>query len=299
MAADMDWMAERAEDRLDPTRLLPGAQTVVSLACNYFSESPSGEDSLVAVYARGRDYHATLLDRLRLLRRLLREAFPGVGDFSSVDHWPLMEKVWAARAGLGYVARNGCLVTAEYGSWVVLAAMVLDWAVDADAYADGPAADRCGRCQLCVHACPTQALDGQGGVDARRCLSYQTIENTGPVPHQLRGALEGTVFGCDVCQAVCPLNQAPVPTSSARFQARAVASLDARALAGLSKAQYDALVPGTALARAGFDGLRRNAAYALGAARDGGARPLLEGLCSDASSTVSEAAQWALARLSA
>ncbi len=299
MAADMDWMAERAADRLDPRRLLPGAETVVALACNYFHGASWAQASPVASYARGRDYHATLLDRLRALRRLLRAEFPGLADFGSVDHSPLMEKVWAARAGLGYVARNGCLVTPEYGSFVVLAAMVLDRAVEAEAYGPGPAEDRCGRCRLCVDACPTGALDGEGRVDARLCLSYQTIENSAEVPLALRSAFEGTVFGCDVCQAVCPLNQAPVPTLNARFAPRPVAGLDARALAALSRSDYDALVPGTALARAGFDGLRRNAAYALGAARDEGAKAVLELLCGDASRPVSEAARWALARLSA
>ncbi len=297
MAADMDWMAERAADRLDPRRLLPGAQTVVALACNYFIEAPFQDGSPVASYARGRDYHATLQDRLRALRRGLREEFPGVADYGSVDHGPFMEKVWAARAGLGYVARNGCLVTEEYGSWVVLAVLVLDWAVEAEAYGAGPGLDRCGRCRLCVDACPTAALDGLGRVDARACLSYQTIENAESVPVALRSAFEGTVFGCDVCQSVCPLNANPVATSNARFQPRPVAALDVRALAALSRAEYDALVPGTALARAGFDGLRRNAAYALGAARDSNARPVLEALCADASATVQEAARWALERL--
>lgn len=297
MAADMDWMAERAAERLDPRQLLAGAATVVALACNYHVEVPWADASPLAAYARGRDYHATLLDRLRHLRRLLRQAYPGVADFGSVDHAPVMEKVWAARAGLGYVARNGCLVTPQYGSWVVLAAMVLDRPVEEAAYAEGPAEDLCGRCRICVNACPTLALDGQGGVDARACLSYQTIENAGTVPPLLRPAFEDTVFGCDICQTVCPLNQAPVPTASARFLPRPVARLDARALAGLSRAEYDSLVPGTALARAGFDGLRRNAAYALGAARDAGARSVLEALCTDESPQVQEAARWALGRL--
>ncbi len=222
MAADMDWMAERAAERLDPRQLLPGAQTVVALACNYHVEAPWAERLAAgSLRPRARLPRHAARPAPGQLRRTLREAYPGVADFASVDHAPLMEKVWASRAGLGYVARNGCLVTPQYGSWVVLAAMVLDRAVDSGAYAEGPADDRCGRCRLCVDACPTAALDGLGGVDARACLSYQTIENEGAVPVDLRSAFEGTVFGCDVCQSVCPLNQAPVPTANARFCAPA------------------------------------------------------------------------------
>jgi epoxyqueuosine reductase len=120
MAADMDWLAQRAADRLDPLRLLPDARTVVALGCNYWTEAGAGEGSPISRYARGRDYHATLRDRLRTFRRLLRAEWPALRTYGSVDHGPFMEKVWAARAGLGVVARNGCLVTPRFGSWVVL-----------------------------------------------------------------------------------------------------------------------------------------------------------------------------------
>jgi len=212
-----------------------------------------------------------------------------------VDHGPFMEKVWAARAGLGVIARNGCLLTSRYGSWVVLAVLVIELQVDA--YADGPDADRCGSCRLCVDACPTGALDGAGRVDSRACLSYQTIENEGPVPPEHREAMAPHVFGCDVCQDVCPLNVAPLQAVGPRFLPRPVAGLDARGLAAMTRERYAELVPGTALARAGYDGLRRNAAYALGAARDAAARPVLEKLAQDPSAVVSDAARWALARL--
>ena len=295
LAADMDWMAARAADRLDPRRLLPDARTVVALACNYWTDSPEVEGSPVARYARGRDYHATLRDRLRAFRRMLRADWPGLRTYGSVDHGPFLEKVWAVRAGLGVVARNGCLVTPRFGSWVVLAVLLLE--LEVDAYADGLEADRCGSCRLCVDACPTDALDGSGRVDARACLSYQTIENEGPVPLEHREAMAPHVFGCDVCQEVCPLNAAPLAAHGTRFLPRPVAGLDARALAAMTPESYAALVPGTALARAGLDGLRRNAAYALGAARDVGSRPVLERLARDPSAVVSEAARWALARL--
>jgi len=295
MAADMDWLSARAADRLDPLRLLPEARTVIALACNYWTDGEVGEGSPVARYARGRDYHATLRDRLRAFRRLLRAEWPGLRTYGSVDHGPFMEKVWAARAGLGVVARNGCLVTPRFGSWVVLAVLLVE--LEVDGYAGGPPADRCGTCRLCVDACPTDALDGAGRVDSRACLSYQTIENEGPVPPEQREAMAPHVFGCDVCQDVCPLNAAPLPAVGPRFLPRAVAGLSARALAAMSPERYAELVPGTALARAGYDGLRRNAAYALGAARDAGARPVLEKLAQDPSAVVSDAARWALARL--
>ena len=208
MAADMDWLGERAADRLDPLRLLPDARTVVALGCNYWLDPAGVDGSPVARYARGRDYHATLRDRLRAFRRLLRAEWPGLQTYGSVDHGPFMEKVWAARAGLGVIARNGCLVTPRFGSWVVLAVLLVE--LEVDAYADGAPADRCGTCRLCVDACPTDALDGTGRVDARACLSYQTIENEGPVPLEHREAMALHVFGCDVCQEVCPLNASPL-----------------------------------------------------------------------------------------
>jgi epoxyqueuosine reductase len=294
MDADMDWMGARAEERLDVRRLLPGARTVVALACNYYVDGPSC--SPISRYARGRDYHATLRDRVRGFRRRLKAACPGVATYGSVDSGPVMEKVWAARAGLGYVGRNGCLITSGLGSYVVLACLILD--AEVDAYAEGPELDRCGSCTLCVSACPTDALDGEGRVDAGRCLSYQTIENHGSVPEPLRPSMEGLAFGCDVCQDVCPLNGEPV-LAGGRFAPRAVAALGVRELAALTREKYQELIPGTALARAKYDGLRRNAVYALGAARDGGATPLLQRLAGDPSELVSSAARWALERLHA
>ena len=299
MDADMDWMRERVAERLDVRRLLPGARTVVSFACNYFHPDPSEAHGPppVARYARGRDYHYTMQDRLRAFRRGLEARWPEVETFATVDTGPMMEKVWAARAGVGAVAKNGCLVTERFGSWVVLATLAMDAAVDA--YAGGPAPDRCGSCTLCLAACPTQAIVAERRVDARLCLSYQTIENRrGPVPEPLRPAMRDLAFGCDLCQDICPLNAAPLPGGE-RFLPRAVAQLSARDLAALTPEAHAQLVPGTALARAKYDGLRRNAIYALGAARDLGAQELLERLAGDPAPLVADAARWALERLHA
>ena len=296
MAADMGWMHARAAERLDVRRLLPGARTVVALACNYYWPDESAPNSPVARYARGRDYHATLKDRLRVLRRALAELLPEVETYASVDTAPVMEKIWAARAGLGYVGRNGCFITEEFGSYVLLATLVLD--AEVDNLASGPAIDRCGTCNLCVSACPTSAIVADATVDARRCLSYQTIENRGEAPEELRSSLAGIAFGCDICQEVCPLNLRPVPAGPG-FAPRAVAHLGVRELAGLGPEEYQNLVRGTAIARAKYDGLRRNAVYALGAARDRSTLPLLRKLCSDASGLVRSAARWSIRQLSA
>ncbi len=289
--ADLGWMAAHLEERLDVTRLFPPARTVMALACNYWKGGL--DDSPVARYARGRDYHATLKDRLRALRRRLRERWPGLEDYGSVDANPVMEKVWAALAGLGAIGKNSCLITPTFGSWVVLAVLILDAEVDAP---PAPAMAVCGRCRRCIDACPTQAIVSDGVVDARRCLSYQTIENEQAVPMDLRPAMANIVFGCDVCETVCPHNQRAVP-ASARFEPRPIASLTARALAAMSPRDWAALAPGTALMRAGYEGVRRNAAYALGASRDLEARDLLRELAMAPEPTVREAAEWALAQL--
>ncbi len=308
MNADMDWMRERAAERLDIRLRVPNAATVIALASNYYRWEPEVEGSPISRYARGRDYHATLRDRIRALRRGIRERWPEVDDYASVDTGTVMERVWAARAGLGVVGKNGCLITPQFGSWVFLSVFVIDREVDrydwdsaTHGQAEGHAPDSwsaCGSCTLCMEACPTSAIVSEGRVDARLCLSYQTIENAGAVPPSLRSAFEGRVFGCDVCQDVCPLNARPLQAPE-RFAPRAVAGLDVQGLAALSREEFAQLTPGTPLARAGYDGLRRNAAYALGAMRDARARPVLERLAHDPSENenVREAAQWALERL--
>lgn len=291
--AELDWLTERIAERLDVGRLLPGARTVMALACNYFQPS-SG--SLLARYARGRDYHATLRDRLRALRRAVRARWPAVKDYGSVDANPVMEKVWAARAGLGTVGKNGCLITPQYGSWVVLSAMVLDAEV---AFEPAEPFEVCGRCRRCLDACPTQAIVAERVVDARRCLAYQTIENPGLLPEHLRPHLQQTVFGCDVCQDVCPHNARQTLALDSRWAPRPTASLTARQLASLSLQAWDALAPGTPLMRPGYHAMRRNAVYVLGATHDEGARALLQGLAADQAEpqSVRDAARWALGQL--
>jgi epoxyqueuosine reductase len=292
-AADMDWMERRLPERLDPTKVLAGAATVVALGIAY--RRPAAERSAVAGYARGRDYHYAHRDRMKALRKRLLEMDAGLETYACVDTGLAMEKVWAERAGLGWIGKNGCLINPRLGSSLTLSVMFVDRAVDVY---DTPQASLCGDCALCLRACPTKAFPSPGIVDARLCISYQSIENRHDVPPAIRRGFRGRVFGCDVCQDVCPYNQDPaIPTGDPRFEPRPIGLLSPAALAALTREEFDRLAAGTALARAQYDGIRRNALLALGAARDASARPVVERLTADASSVVRAAAVWALGRI--
>lgn len=287
--AELGWMADRIEERLDPRVVLPGAQTVMAMAVSY--HRPEGERSQVARYARGRDYHYAHRDRLKTLRKRLLALAPGIETYACVDTGMAMEKPWAERAGLGFIGKNGCLITPQFGSWVTLSVMFLDRAVDRY---DQPHSNLCGDCTRCLVGCPTGAFPSPGVVDARRCIAYHTIENPALAPADLRPRLRGHVFGCDVCQEVCPFNLRALPTGDARFAARPLGVMAEEEMLALSRAQYEPLAAGMALARVQYDGLRRNAVLALGPARVRRAEALITRLCFDDSPVVRAAARWAL-----
>jgi epoxyqueuosine reductase len=295
-AADMEWMRRRQGERLDPGAVLPGARTVIALAIPY--HRPATEPaSPIARYARGRDYHYAHRDRMKALRKRLLELDPTLETYAAVDTGVAMEKVWAERAGLGWIGKNGCLINTKLGSWLTLSVMFVDRAVDAY---DRPHDRRCGACTLCLGACPTGAFAAPGVVDARRCLSYQSIENRGQVPEALRPEFRERVFGCDACQEVCPWNARELPEGDPRFSPRPLAALTPTEIAALSPADFERLAAGMALARAQYDGLRRNALYAIGSARersDPAARAVVARLCDDAAPAVADAARWARERL--
>jgi epoxyqueuosine reductase len=291
-AADMTWMARRQPERLDPGAVLSGARTVIALAIAY--HRPADEPAAVARYARGRDYHYAHRDRMRALRKRLLTLDPTLETYASVDTGVAMEKPWAERAGLGWIGKNGCLINPKLGSWLTLSVMFVDRAVDVY---DAPHGRRCGDCTLCLDACPTGAFAAPGVVDARRCVAYQSIENRGPVPEELRAGFAGRIFGCDVCQEVCPWNHREGPPGDARFSPRPLSALSPAEVAGLAPEDFERLASGMALARVRYDGLRRNALYAIGTARDRGARAVVERLLDDPAPVIKEAAAWAKERL--
>ena len=301
--ADMAWLGTQRAERLDPARLLPGARSVVALALSYRTaweedgvggQASAGAAGRVARYARGRDYHSVMKKKLKALVAELTAHDPGARCFPSADVAPVMEKAWAERAGLGWIGKNGCLITPRHGSWVLLATVITDRALEPDA----PHPERCGTCQACLPAGPTGAIPEPGFVDARRCLSYWTIERRGPIDEAVAGALGGWAFGCDDCQAACPWNGPGAATADAELLPReGQSALSIEALLQLTEVDYARRFHGTALARARFDGLVRNAAVLAGASGDRCWVALLEPLRESPHEGVRAAVDWALRRL--
>jgi epoxyqueuosine reductase len=299
--ADMVWMRTTRDQRLDPARLLPGARSVVALALSYHAadfDLPAvpprhGE---VARYARGRDYHAVMKRRLKALLDELAARDPGARALASADIAPVMERAWAQRAGIGWVGKNGCLITSAHGSWVVLATVLLDRELEPDA----PHPERCGSCEACRPACPTAAIVEPGLVDARRCLSFHTIERRGEVPAAVAERSGGWIFGCDDCQTACPWNQGlPASADPELVPYPSQSWLDLEGMLRLSLEEYRQRFYGTALARARYEGLLRNALLVAGHRGEARHLELVRAHCDSELPGVAAAARWARARLEA
>jgi len=294
-AAGLSAVRRRVSERLDPGAVVPGARTVIALGIPYGAGqvAPSRPDPpAIARYARGRDYHLTHRDRMRALRRRLLELDPSLDTYACVDAGVVMEKAWAERAGLGWIGKHGVLVNQDYGSWITLSVMVINRALDRY---DEPHPRLCGECDLCLRACPSKALPSPGVLDARLCLSYHTVENREAIPSELRAALAKRVFGCDACQEACPYNRRALSPGDPRQAPRPLGLMSVIEIASLGRDELMRLAAGTPVARAGYEGLRRNLAFALAGDRRPEAREALEPLARDASPLVSEAARWALA----
>jgi epoxyqueuosine reductase len=309
MQGDMAYLADPVQKvaRADPGMLLAGARSVVVVALAYDAgvvplERLRGQ---VARYARSRDYHSIIKARLRALTDQLA-ALVGrpVASRPCVDTAPVLERELAERAGLGFVGKNTLLIAPGLGSYLLLGELILD--VELEPTAREEARSRCGSCTACLDACPTGAFVGPHVLDARRCISYLTIEHRGPIPRELRPALGTRVFGCDVCQEVCPFNAAapartaPDPGLALTTRAAERSAPDLVRTLGLGAAQMRQLVRGTPLRRAGREGLLRNVCVALGNAGDPAAIPALaRALAGDRSPLVRGHAAWALGRLGA
>ena len=296
---DMGWLAGRADRRSAPTALWPEAKSVIVVGLNYAPE----DDPLalldhpargaVSVYARGRDYHDVLKKKLRVLARFVADEFDaGVKLF--VDTAPVMEKPLAAAAGLGWQGKHTNLVSRDWGSWLFLGEIYTTLALAADA----PEADHCGACDRCLSVCPTNAFPAPYRLDARRCISYLTIEHRGHIAREFRAAMGNRIYGCDDCLAVCPWNKFARRGTDPELAERIELAWPRLAdLAALDDAAFRDVFAGSAVKRLGRDRLIRNVLIAIGNSGDARLVPSAERLLDDASALVRAMAVWALSRL--
>ncbi|MEN2280638.1 tRNA epoxyqueuosine(34) reductase QueG [Algoriphagus sp. SE2] len=214
----MSYLANHFDKRLDPTKLVEGAKTVVSLVYNYYPEQklPESPDSIkLAKYAYGVDYHLVIREKLNEFLEMLREEIGEIDGRGFVDSAPVMERQWAQKAGLGWIGKNSLLLNKEQGSFFFLAELI----IDLEATPDTPLAkDYCGTCTACIDACPTDAIVGNGVIDGSRCISYLTIELKDAIPAEFKGKMENWAFGCDICQDVCPWNRFSKPHQEPKFK---------------------------------------------------------------------------------
>jgi len=299
---EMGWMETRADERGTPKTLWSDVRSIVMLGMNYapatdpmaLAEQPAF--GRISVYAQGQDYHDIVKKALKALGRWLGEE-TGEPLKVFVDTAPVMEKPLAAAAGLGWQGKHTNLVSRKAGSWLFLGAIYTAFDLEADA----PDKDRCGSCDACQRACPTDAFPAPYRLDARRCISYLTIEHKGPIPEDLRPGIGNHIYGCDDCLAVCPWNKFAQAASAHRaFLPRAeLAAPRIADLLGLDDAGFRAVFSGSPIKRIGRNRMVRNAAIAAGNSGDPAFIPALQKLAQDDDPVAAEAATWALARLTA
>jgi epoxyqueuosine reductase len=297
--AGMGYLGRRVEARLEPATIIPGAQSVLCVALQYHplseEEDPGGDLwPRVARYARGRDYHDVMGERLKELAARIAAVFPGVGSRPYIDTGPVLERELAARAGLGVAGKNTNLLHLEAGSWFLLGELFLTL----DLAPDIPLADLCGSCTRCLEACPTGALPAPYRLDSNRCISYWTIEHRGALPLEAREMVGTWVFGCDICQEVCPWNTAPAGASHPEMELPAKrAELDLIGLLRLGRDEYVERFRGSPMKRPKLAGLQRNAAVAMGNRRSPRYVPALTEALENGEPLVRAHAAWALGRI--
>jgi len=287
----MDWIEESRAIRLEPARLLPGVRSAVVVALHYGPREDDPSWDAVSRYARGADYHNVMRPRLHVLRDYLIEA-AGADSRASLDTSAVLERDLAASAGLGWIGKNTNLIAPRGGSYFFIGTVL----TTAELVADGPVADHCGTCTACLDACPTSAFPSPWVLDARRCLAYLTIEHRGDIADELKPHVRDWLFGCDVCQDVCPWNRKVEPAREPALAPEGpLESLET--LLALDDAAFRARFRGTALFRAKRAGLARNAALILGNRGKPAAAPALRRALDDPDEGVRKAAAWALQRL--
>ena len=288
----------RVQRGTDPQALLPGARSIISLGWSYNAPDDSPPASpghgVIARYARGRDYHRVMKRRMR---RMVLDLQDRLGDrFAArwyVDDGPMLDRAAAARSGLGWFGKNGNILSPTHGSWLLLGQIVTDLPLEPGA----PLAKSCGRCARCIPSCPTDAIVAPYVVDNRRCISYLTIEHRGVIPLELRPGMGNLVFGCDICQEVCPVNRKARATADANFGRTDLSAVDLVELLEMNDDAFRQRFAGTPVMRARREGMQRNACVALGNSGDANAVPALTRALRAGTPLVRRHAAWALGQI--
>jgi epoxyqueuosine reductase len=261
MHGTMQYMEKNFDNRLDPTKLVPGAKSVISLLLNYYPEKEITQDDnfKISKYAYGTDYHIVIKEKLFLFLDQIRKEIGAVEGRVFVDSAPVMDKAWALKGGLGWIGKHTNLITREIGSFFFIAELIIDLELEPD----GPIADYCGTCTRCIDACPTNAITEPYVVDGSKCISYLTIELKDEIPVEFTGKLENWVFGCDICQDVCPWNRFSKPTQVEQFKpVEELFNVSAKDWKEISEDLFESLFKNSALKRTKLKGMKRNISFA-------------------------------------
>ena len=252
----MSYLERHFDKRLDPTLLVPGAKSVVSLIYNYYPQKHQDADTLkVAKYAYGEDYHFAVREKLNALMNIIHEEIGEVSGRAFVDSAPVMERAWAQRSGAGWIGKNSLLLNRDLGSFFFLAELVIDLELDYDS----PVKDYCGTCTACMDACPTDAIPAPYVVDGSKCISYFTIELKDQIPSEVRGKFENWIFGCDICQDVCPWNRFSQQHQEPRFEpSEHLLTMSRHEWIEMTEEVFDTVFRKSPLQRARYSGLKRN-----------------------------------------
>jgi len=254
----MGYMENHFELRTDPRKLVPGAKSVISLLFNYYTdrEQTDPQAPQISKYAYGKDYHKLIRKRLKRLLAVLQDEFGSVDGRGFVDSAPVLERDWAKRAGNGWIGKNTMLIHPKAGSYFFLAELITDFELEEDA----PMKDYCGTCTKCIDACPTDAISPKGYVlDGSRCISYLTIELRDAIPREFSDKMENWMFGCDICQEVCPWNRFATPHKEPAFEPKEdLLKMDRREWMEITEELFDGLFEGSAVRRTKYEGLKRN-----------------------------------------
>ncbi len=259
MHGQMDYMAEHFAKRLDPTLLVPGAKSVISLLYNYYPLNPQTKGPKIARYAYGKDYHYVIKDKLRDFLEWISQEIAPVKGRVFVDSAPVMERAWAAKSGLGWIGKNSLLLNHEKGSYFFLAELIINLELPVD----GPVTDHCGSCTACIDACPTDAITPYE-VDGSKCISYFTIElkENESIPTEMKGKFDDWAFGCDICQEVCPWNKFSKPHQESAFEpSEDFLALDHKNWNEMTKEVFGKIFKDSPLQRAKFGGMQRNVEF--------------------------------------